>query len=76
MSLISDVEKRATNIMAGNKHLRYGQALFEALATINQAAATAINGTEADPFYASKKDDPRVEKFFLFLMAKESEIAS
>jgi predicted N-acetyltransferase YhbS len=46
------------------KDQRWGQALFNALHTLNPEAAQAVRATSLDPFYAEYQHDPRIIAFY------------
>lgn len=43
---------------------RLGQAYFNALFLIYPEVAELVRGTEADPFYVDRMNDPRMKEFF------------
>jgi hypothetical protein len=42
---------------------RYGQAMFNQLTIARPELAAQVRGTDRDPFYVSRLDDPRWDKF-------------
>lgn len=53
--LCVDVVTLALAYMQSNRHLRLGQAHFNALDVVNGEMADEIRGTMADPFYCDDK---------------------
>jgi hypothetical protein len=50
-----------------NPDWRLGQAAFNAFHRAYPALADKIRGTAADPFYADKMDDPRLQRFMAYV---------
>jgi len=57
----------AVVIMNKNKHLRYGQVLFNHLADVRPDLSEKIRGTDIDPFYLSSPRDERFDAFATFI---------
>lgn len=63
MKLTDFYSKLAQNVTK-NPTWREGQLLFNTLHQLDPVLADKIRGTESDPFHASKKDDPRIDRFW------------
>ena len=49
--------------LARNNRWRYGQAMFNNLVIVRPDLAEKVRGTDADPFYVERLNDPRWDRF-------------
>lgn len=67
---VDDFYAKARAVLVQQPQWRYGQALFNTLSAVRPELAEQVRGTHVDPFYATKRDVIKLDKFGAWVNAR------